>query len=224
MPTTTYAHFRDLPESAWRWPSFSPAEIACRGTGAIRINTEAMDRLQSLRNRLGKPLIVRSAYRSPEHNRAVGGATRSRHLDGAAFDIAMTNHDPAAFEAAARAVGFLGFGFYPRSGFMHIDLGPARSWGERFPVRATAFAAETPPAREVLAESRTMKGGGAAGVATLGAAGVEVAQQVLAETQSAILPLVPYLDALRWVFIAVALIGIAVAIFARVDDWKRGQR
>jgi zinc D-Ala-D-Ala carboxypeptidase len=70
--------------------------------------------------------------------------------------------------------------------------GPARQWGERFPVRATAFAAETPPAREVLADSRTMKGGGAAGVATLGAAGVEIAQSVLAETQSAILPLVPY--------------------------------
>ena len=44
------------------------------------------------------------------------------------------------------------------------------------------------------------------------------------ETQSAILPLVPYLDTLRWVFIAVALIGIAVAIHARIDDWKRGQR
>ena len=78
---------------------------------------------------------------------------------------------------------------------------PARQWGERFPVRATAFAEEAPHAREVLAESRTMKGGG---VATLGAAGVEVAQNVLAETQSAVLPLVPYLDTRRWVFIAVA--------------------
>jgi zinc D-Ala-D-Ala carboxypeptidase len=91
-------------------------------------------------------------------------------------------------------------------------------------VRATPFAEEAQPMREVLAESRTMKGGGAAGVATLGAAGVEVAQDILAETQSAILPLVPYLDTLRWVFIAVALIGIAVAIHARIDDWKRGQR
>jgi len=136
----------------------------------------------------------------------------------------MANHDPEAFETAARAVGFLGFGFYPRSGFIHVDLGPARQWGERFPVRETAFAEETPPAREVLADSRTMKGGGAAGVATLGAAGVEVAQSVLAETQTAILPLVPYLDALRWVFIAVALGGIAVTIYARLDDWKRGQR
>ncbi len=107
---------------------------------------------------------------------------------------------------------------------MNPDLGPARQWGERFPVRATAFATETPPAREVLTESRTMKASGAAGVATLGAAGVEVAQDVLAETQSAILPLVPYLDTLRWVCIAVALVGVAVTIYARIDDWKRGQR
>jgi len=103
-------------------------------------------------------------------------------MDGTAFDIAMANHDPAAFEVAARKVGFPGFGFYPRSGFIHIDLGPTRQWGERFPGGETAFAAETPPAREVLADSRTIKGGGAAGVATLGAAGVEVAQSVLAET------------------------------------------
>ena len=136
----------------------------------------------------------------------------------------MTNQNPVAFEAEARAVGFLGFGFYPRSGFMHVDLGPARQWGERFRVRSVPFAAETPPAREVLAESRTMRAGGAAGVATLGAAGVEVAQQVLAETQTAILPLVPYLDTLRWVFIAVALGGIAVTIYARLDDWRRGRR
>ena len=182
-----------------------------------------MDKLESLRNRLGKP-IVRSAYRSPAHNRAVGGAPASKHMLGTAFDIAMSNHDPAAFEAAARAVGFLGFGYYPRSGFMHIDLGPARSWGDPFPPRATPFVPETPPAREVLAASRTLKGGGAAGVATVGAAGVEVAQDVLAETQSAILPLVPYLDTLRWIFIALTLLGIAVAIHARIDAWKRGQR
>ncbi len=224
MTTTFYRHWRDVPDGAWRWPNFSPAEIACRGTGKLLVNELALDKLQVLRDRLKKPLIVRSAYRSPEHNRAVGGATRSKHLDGAAFDIAMTNHDPAAFEAAARAVGFLGFGFYPRSGFMHIDLGPARQWGEHFPPRAGVFAAETPPAREVLAESRTMKGSGAAGMATLGAAGIEVAQNALAETQSAILPLVPYLDTLRWVLIAVALAGIAITIYARIDDWKRGWR
>src|SRR5690606_18786467 len=165
----------------------------------------ALDKLQALRDRLGKPLIVRSAYRSPAHNRAVGGAPRSKHLDGTAFDIDKTNHDPVAFEEAARASGLKGFDIYARSGFMHIDNGPARQWGERIPVREAAFAMETPPACEVLAQSRTLKGSGAAGVATVGAAGIEVAQNVLAETQSAILPLVPYLDTLRWLFIAVAL-------------------
>ncbi len=225
MTTTDFAHWRDVPASLWRWPNFSPAEIACRGTGALRIHEDALDRLQALRDRLGKPLIIRSAYRSPEHNASLKDASpRSKHMDGTAFDIVMANHDPATFEAAAREVGFLGFGFYPRSGFVHIDLGPARTWGERFEVRPTPFAAETPPARETLADSRTMKGSGAAGVATLGAAGVEVAQTVLAETQSAVLPLVPYLDTLRWLLIAVALAGVAVTIYARLDDWKRGQR
>ena len=224
MTTTFYDHWREAPKGTWRWPNFSPAEIACRGSGKLLINEAALDRLQALRDQLGKPLIVRSAYRSPEHNRAVGGTKRSKHMDGTAFDIAMTNHDPTAFEAAARAVGFLGFGYYPRSNFMHVDLGPARSWGDPFPKRATPFAAETPPAREVLAQSRTLKGTGAAGAATVGAAGVEVAQEVMAEAQGAVLPLVSYLDTLRWVFIALALGGIAVAVWARVDDWRKGRR
>jgi len=223
-PVRSFAHYSDVPEGLWRWPSFSPSEIACRGTGQIKLHPEALDRLQALRNTLGKPLIVLSAYRSPEHNRAVGGAQRSKHIDGTAFDISMANHDPAAFEAAARAVGFLGFGFYPRSGFMHIDLGPARSWGERFAPRPVPFAVESPLAREVLADSRTLRGTGTAGVATVGAAGVEVAQEVLSEAQDAVLPLVPYLDTLRWIFIALALGGIAVAVYARVDDWKKGLR
>ena len=223
-PIRTFRHFRDVPDSLWRWRNFSPAEIACRGTGQLKLHPEALDKLQGLRDRLGKPLIVRSAYRSPQHNRNVGGAPRSKHMDGTAFDIAMSNHDPVKFAEAARAVGFLGFGTYPRSGFMHIDLGPTRVWGEPFPKRAVAFAEETRPAREAIAQSRTLKGTGAAGVATVGAAGVEIAQEVLAEAQGAVLPLVPYLDTLRWLFIALALGGIAVAVWARIDDWKKGLR
>ena len=224
-PIRTFRHFRDVPQNLWRWRDFSPAEIACRGTGQLKLHPEALDKLQALRDRLDKPLIVRSAYRSPVHNASLkGAAPRSKHMDGTAFDIGMANHDPVAFELAAREVGFLGFGYYPRSGFMHIDLGPARSWGERFPVRAVPFAPEVPPAREVLAESRTLKGTGAAGVATIGAAGVELAQEVLVEAQDAILPLLPYLDTLRYLLIALALAGLAVVIYARIDDWQKGQR
>ena len=105
MAKTLYDHWSEAPASAWRWPSFSPQEIACRGTGKLMVDERAMDMLQALRDEIGKPMILNSAYRSPEHNRAVGGATRSKHLDGAAFDIAMANHDPVAFEAAAREIG-----------------------------------------------------------------------------------------------------------------------
>ena len=101
---------------------------------------------------------------------------------------------------------------------------PPLPWLELVSPVVSVMAPELPPAREVLSDSRTLRGGGAAGAATVGAAGVEVLQDVLAETQSTIQPLVPYLDTLRWVLIAIALIGIAVTIHARLDDWKRGQR
>lgn len=217
---TYYQHWRNVPANAWRWENFSPAEIACRGTGKLRVNADALDRLQALRAALGKPMIVTSGYR----NRRVGGATASKHMEGTAFDISMANHDPAAFIAAAQRVGFRGIGTYPRSNFVHIDTGPARTWGDPFPARPGGSAPDQAPAREHLADSRTIKGGGVAGVGTIGAAGVEVAQQALVEAQGAIQPMMPYLDSLRWVFIALALGGTAVTIYARLDDWKRGRR
>ena len=58
----------------------------------------------------------------------------------------------------------------------------------------------------------------------MGAAGVEVAQDILAEAQGTVLPLVPHLDSLRWIFIALALAGMAVVILAWVDDWRKGMR
>jgi hypothetical protein len=116
-----YSSWQDVPRSEWRWPNFSPQEIACKGTGRVLIDERSMDALQALRTRLGKPLLITSAYRSPEHNRAVGGASNSQHLYGKAFDVVMTNHNPAQFEEAAKACGFNGIGHYPASNFMHID-------------------------------------------------------------------------------------------------------
>ena len=93
-------------------------------------------------------MIVTSAYRSPAHNAAIGGAARSRHVEGDAFDISMINHHPTAFEMAARAAGFTGFGFYPpaKGNFIHIDLGPAREWGKRW--REPDFSPEPRRGRE----------------------------------------------------------------------------
>lgn len=156
---TMYQSWRDVPKDKWRWPNFSPREIACKGTGRLLLDETAMDKLQELRTLLNRPMIVTSAYRSPEHNRKVGGAKNSYHMQGVAFDINMANHSPAEFEIAARKVGFRGFGYYPASGFMHIDLGPSRTWGTPFPVTDTLLAEDPhqPGDRTSPAQSTTVR-------------------------------------------------------------------
>lgn len=158
-----YASFKDVPAEVWRWPSFSPREVACKGTGELLINADALDKLQALRDRLGRPIILTSAYRSAKHNKAVGGAKNSYHMQGAAFDVRMENHSPERFEEEARAVGFTGFGYYPKSGFMHIDTGPERSWGKRWQATATDVAPEVVTQPERMRDDKKAQAAVAAG-------------------------------------------------------------
>jgi zinc D-Ala-D-Ala carboxypeptidase len=44
------------------------------------------------------------------------------------------------------------------------------------------------------------------------------------EAQSALSPLTEYAATLRWVFIGLVFAGIALTIYARVADWKRGRK
>jgi hypothetical protein len=168
-----FSHFTKVPVSNWPWQSFSPREIACKGTGQLIVDVEAMDRLQALRDMLGKPLILTSAYRSPSHNKRVGGAKNSYHMQGVAFDVRMENHDPHEFEEAARAVGFTGFGYYPKSGFMHIDTGPSRSWGKQWPQTETALPIEAGRRPERITQDKEAQAAAGAGIAGALAAAVE---------------------------------------------------
>ncbi len=129
-----FAHFSDFPMSRWRWENFTPQELACRGTGQLMVDFKSLDCLQKLRDTLGAPIVLNSAFRSRQHNFAVGGALQSEHLKARAYDVRMRGHDPAQFEAAARECGFTSFGYYVRQGFMHIDTRktPAK-WGAPFP-------------------------------------------------------------------------------------------
>ena len=195
-------HHTSLSPKNWPCKWFSPAEIACRGTGMLLIDpdsTQALKKLDRLREILGAPMILNSAYRSPSHNKAVGGAKNSLHMRGIAFDVRMDNHDPAAFESAARAAGFTGFGYYPKQGFMHIDTGPARTWGTPFKPRDTRFAPEPPrqnAARDVVETVPVAMSGGAA---------VEVALRELAPN------LAP--DWQGYALGAAALIGLGLALW-----------
>jgi zinc D-Ala-D-Ala carboxypeptidase len=114
----------------WHWPSFSPKEIACKGDGMILIDEHSMDCLQMFRDMVGVPVILNSAYRSPEYNKQIGGAPKSQHLFGKAFDVRITDKLPRErIHEAAMKCGFTGFGDY--NTFVHIDTGPIRSWDLR---------------------------------------------------------------------------------------------
>ena len=74
---------------------------------------------------------VLSAYRTVATNRMLarttfGVADNSQHLYGRALDIRVERIADAM--AAARAMRRGGVGWYPRSGFIHIDSGPVRNW------------------------------------------------------------------------------------------------
>lgn len=126
MKAILYAHYRDVPMSAWPWEDFTPEEIACKHCGEVMVDLESMDALQALRTRLSRPVTLNSAYRCPEHNQEVGGAPKSYHRLGRAFDIRLTDYSRSVLKAAAKSSGFTGFGEY--NSFLHVDTGPAREW------------------------------------------------------------------------------------------------
>lgn len=107
-------------------PNFSFDELKCRRTGLLVRNEDALDALQALRDLLGVPLHVVSAYRSPAHNRAVGGAPASLHMEGRAFDLRWPDMPPLKFLSAAHVAGFKGLGVYHN--FVHLDTGEPRFW------------------------------------------------------------------------------------------------
>ncbi|HEX3861003.1 MAG TPA: DUF882 domain-containing protein [Stellaceae bacterium] len=75
---------------------------------------------------------ILSAYRTPATNAKIshthfGVAENSQHLYGRALDVHFGDRLAVAMKAA-RAMRRGGVGWYPHSGFMHIDTGPVRNW------------------------------------------------------------------------------------------------
>lgn len=122
-----YRHWSEVPARIWTYQNFTPYELSSNGDGSILVNHDALAKLQRLREKVG-PLIINSAYRDPIYNARIGGAPRSMHKEGRAFDISLRNHDRTELLQAALSVGFAGVGKYQT--FLHVDTGPRRSWGK----------------------------------------------------------------------------------------------
>jgi hypothetical protein len=73
----------------------------------IRNLTSLADRLETVRNILGnKPIVVTSAYRSPQVNAGVGGSAQSAHMLGNAADILVPGFGDARSVAKALSKRF----------------------------------------------------------------------------------------------------------------------
>jgi len=104
--------------------NFNLREFQCTCCGQVKLHPLLVQRLQLLRERVGKPLVVNSGYRCPRHNAALGGAPQSYHLRGMAADIRVAGVSIAQLATWAEDLGFGGIGIYP--GFIHVDIRPGK--------------------------------------------------------------------------------------------------
>lgn len=94
---------------------------------------ELVKNLQVIRNYVGKPLYINSGYRSPAHNKRIGGVLNSKHIVGLAADISVKGLSPKRLARIIRRLinsGKIkqgGLGLY--NGFVHYDI---RGWKARW--------------------------------------------------------------------------------------------
>jgi hypothetical protein len=99
----------------------------------IAIDVRVVDFLAAVMDSVGAgSATVLSAYRAVATNRKLasttfGVADNSQHLYGRALDIRLERRLEDAMQRA-RKMRRGGVGWYPRSGFIHLDAGPVRNW------------------------------------------------------------------------------------------------
>lgn len=103
--------------------NFRVREFACSdGSDPIFVSSKLVTILQKIRTHFGKAVTITSAYRTPTHNKAVGGTTYSQHLYGMAADIKVSGVSPKKVAEYAEKVlpNTGGIGIYDT--FTHIDV------------------------------------------------------------------------------------------------------
>jgi uncharacterized protein YcbK (DUF882 family) len=99
------------------------------------------DVLHALMVKLGRPnavIDIVCGYRTPWSNNflrtrtaTTGVAEHSQHMLAKAIDIRVPGVSTAALRDAALSLHAGGVGFYPVSQFVHVDVGPVRTWSYR---------------------------------------------------------------------------------------------
>lgn len=112
--------------------NFNSTEFDCKDGTPVPVQflgnlKELAENLQVLRDFIKEPvLITGSGYRTPSHNKKVGGAKESQHLTASGADINAKNYTPKDLAKVIEkliAEGKMkqgGIGIY--KGFVHYDI------------------------------------------------------------------------------------------------------
>lgn len=121
-------------DSAQISKNFQYKEFDCQGKGCCSttiIDEKLVEYVQRIRDHFGKPITITSPYRCEVHNRRVGGATKSYHMQGRAADIVVQGVSSREVAKYAESIGILGIGLYETSAdgyFTHIDTRTTKSF------------------------------------------------------------------------------------------------
>ncbi len=106
-----------------------------RANKSMPIDPKLLDIVHRLYRHLntGKRIHILSGYRTPETNAALrkrssGVAKYSLHMEARAVDINILGFTALELQQEALSLQAGGVGYYPRSGFVHLDTGRVRQW------------------------------------------------------------------------------------------------
>ncbi len=117
--------------------TINKAFMDTRAREMTRIDIELINLMYELNLHIGidKKFNIVSGYRSPQTNawlrRQLGGknvAKNSLHMDGKAVDIYVAGVPLRKLRDIAVSLKKGGVGYYPKKGFIHIDVGDVRTW------------------------------------------------------------------------------------------------
>lgn len=108
--------------------NFRVREFRCKdGTDVIFIDPELVEILQKIRAYFGKAVTINSAYRTPAHNKKVGGADYSQHLYGTAADIVVKGITPKKVKSYVETLMPSSGGIGVYSWGVHVDTRKTKS-------------------------------------------------------------------------------------------------
>lgn len=103
------------------------------GSNKLKLSPKLIELIECIKKKIDRPLIVTSGYRTPEHNKKVGGTPKSTHVTGKGADIKSGKKegglDPKSDDEVAKAAEECfkelkikgGLGRY-KDGHVHVDV------------------------------------------------------------------------------------------------------